>query len=231
MPSLIYTDESTLPIASRIEQSYLVSAPPLSHMYLWRTLTEKQREEIRDYRRIQRYPKHSPPHFDRDGPARYLLTATCYEHAHIPGLSPTRMSECEAEVLKVCQEYADEIYAWSILPNHYHVLLRSAVMKALRKELGLFHGRSSHKWNGEDNARGRQIWHNCVERKIRSDRHFYASLNYVLNNAVHHGYVDRWQDWPWSNAPEYLKEVGEERAAEIWRKYPILNYGRGWDDR
>ena len=198
-------------------------------MYYWRSLSDEQLDEVREYRRIQRYPKHSPPHFDQDGPARYLLSATCYEHKHIIGKSPERMSECEAAVLGVCQKFAESIYSWCILPNHYHVLLKTDQMKALRAELGLFHGRSSYTWNDEDRTRGRQVWHNCVERKIRSDRHFYASLNYVLNNAVHHGYVDRWQDWPWSNAAEYLEKMGLERAAEIWKEYPILNYGRGWD--
>ena len=101
------------------------------------------------------------------------------------------MSECESAVLAICEEFSSAIYTWSILPNHYHLLLKTDRMKELRKELGLFHGRSSYKWNGEDDARGRQVWHNCVERKIRSDRHFYASLNYVLNNAVKHGYVGR----------------------------------------
>jgi len=74
-----------------------------------------------------------------------------------------------------------EIYSWCILPNHYHLLVKTAVMKLLRKELGLFHGRTSFEWNREDDARGRQVWHNCFERKMRSERHFYATVNYVLN--------------------------------------------------
>jgi putative transposase len=102
-------------------------------------------------------------------------------------------------------------------------------MKALRKELGSIHGGSSFRWNGEDNARGRQVWHNCFERKMRSEGHYYASLNYVLNNAVNHGYVTKWEQWVWSNASDYLNEVGREKAETIWREYPILDYGKGWD--
>jgi putative transposase len=139
------------------------------------------------------------------------------------------MSECEQGVLDACEKFAISMYAWCILPNHYHVLLKTAQIAELRNELGLFHGRSSYKWNGEDGTRGRQVWHNCFERKMKSERHFYASLNYVLNNAVHHGYAERWQDWPWSNANEYLEGVGIERAAEIWREYPLLDYGKKWD--
>ena len=198
-------------------------------MYYWRSLSDVQRDEIREYRRIHHLPKHSPPHFDSEDSTRYLVSAACYEHKHIIGETSLRMSQCETAVLSACEAYASEIYAWNILPNHYHVLLETERMKELRKELGLFHGRSSFKWNGEDDARGRQVWHNCFERKIRSERHFYASLNYVLNNAVHHGYVDKWLDWPWSNAAQYLEKVGIERATEIWLEYPVLDYGKKWD--
>jgi putative transposase len=64
---------------------------------------------------------------------------------------------------------------------------------------------------------------------MKSERHFYATLNYVLHNAVRHGYVERWQDWPYSNAGQYLANVDHEEAERRWREYPILDYGNDWD--
>lgn len=139
------------------------------------------------------------------------------------------MTQCEADLLEICNKFSTAIYAWCILPNHYHVVVRTEQIEQLVKEIGLFHGRSSFQWNGEDNQRGRQVWYNCFERAIKSDRHFWATLNYVHNNPVHHGYVDRWQDWPWSSASRFLEEVGRDRVREIWKKYPILDYGKKWD--
>jgi len=46
---------------------------------------------------------------------------------------------------------------------------------------------------------------------------------------VHHGYVEKWQDWPWSSAARHIERVGHETAAKIWREYPILDYGKKWD--
>lgn len=54
-------------------------------------------------------------------------------------------------------------------------------------------------------------------------------MNYVHNNAVHHGYVERWLDWPYSSAPRFLDEVGEEQARRVWHEYPVLDYGKDWD--
>ncbi|HEV7644895.1 MAG TPA: transposase [Pyrinomonadaceae bacterium] len=192
-------------------------------------MNDREREYARKIRFSRRFPKHSPPHFDFGGERQYLITAACYEHLHIVGSSLDRMTDCEEEIPSACEKFSSAIYTWCILPNHYHVLLKTSNIKDLRKELGLFHGRSSFKWNGEDGQRGRQVWHNCFERVMKSERHFYASFNYVINNAVHHGYVKLWQDWQWSNANEYLEKVGKEKAAEIWKKYPILNYGAKWD--
>jgi putative transposase len=130
------------------------------------------------------------------------------------------MTECETLVIQICEELCSQIYAWCILPNHYHALIKTDRIKELRSELGKFHGRSSFKWNGEDNRRGRKVWHNCFDRAMKSERHFLATLNYVHHNPVHHGYVEHWQDWPWSSAREFLDQVGYERAKMLWKKYP-----------
>jgi putative transposase len=109
------------------------------------------------------------------------------------------------------------------------VLVKTERIAQLREGIGEFHGRSSFKWNGEDNQKGRKVWYNCFERPMKSERHFLATLHYVHNNAVHHGCVRRWQDWPWSSAGEYLNKVGLAEAKRIWMKYPILDYGKKWD--
>jgi putative transposase len=64
---------------------------------------------------------------------------------------------------------------------------------------------------------------------MKSERHFWASLNYVHHNPVHHGYVKHWQDWPWSDAKVFLEKIGHGKALEIWGNYPILDYGKKWD--
>jgi putative transposase len=139
------------------------------------------------------------------------------------------MTECEEGLLSVWQAPGHQVFAWCILPNHYHAVVKSASIKELCEQLGKFHGRSSFQWNGEDDSRGRQVWYRCFDRAIRTERHFWASVNYVHNNPVHHGYAEKWTDWPWSSANDFLERVGREEAVRIWREYPILDYGKKWD--
>ncbi len=64
---------------------------------------------------------------------------------------------------------------------------------------------------------------------MKSEGHFYATRNYVFNNPVHHGYCEKWTDWPFSNVAEYLSNVGREEAIRYWHSYPLYDYGKSWD--
>jgi len=198
-------------------------------MYNWRKMTESERQEILEYRKQNRVSWHNPPHFSYTGENNYFITAACYNHLPIIGKSKERLLECENAILSACQRFSNELFAWCVLPNHYHILLQTDNIKNIRRELGLFHGRSSRSWNLEDNQLGRKVWHNCLERFMRSERHYYASLNYIHHNPVHHEYVVKWTDWQFSSAQDYLEKVGRDIAAEIWREYPLLDYGKKWD--
>jgi REP element-mobilizing transposase RayT len=82
------------------------------------------------------------------------------------------MTECEAEVLRVCTDFCTATNAWCILPNHYHVLVRAKRITEVLDGLWQFHGRSSYTWSGEEDQRGRKVWYNCFERRMRSERQF-----------------------------------------------------------
>jgi putative transposase len=107
---------------------------------------------------------------------------------------------------------------------------QSSGILAVLAELGRMHGRLSLQWNGEEQTRGRQVWCGAAGRYMRNDGHFWATMNYVHHNPVHHGYVQSWQDWPYSSAQEYLAQMGKAVASRIWREYPVLEYGKGWDE-
>ena len=104
-------------------------------MHEWRRMTAEQQASILKLRQSQRRPWHSPPHLDLEADLQYLLTGACYEHEEIIGKSSARMAECEDELLRVVHELRSETYAWCILPNHYHLLLKTERIKDLRHAL------------------------------------------------------------------------------------------------
>jgi putative transposase len=140
------------------------------------------------------------------------------------------MDDFTRDLLTIIASDGCHAFAWCVLPNHYHALIETPDILGLLRSLGRLHGRASHTWNGQDDARGRKVFFRAVERAMRSDRHFWATLNYVHHNPVHHGYVERWTDWPRSSAADFLAHTDPEEAKRLWREYPLGDYGAGWDD-
>ncbi|MHB8524458.1 MAG: REP-associated tyrosine transposase [Limisphaerales bacterium] len=197
--------------------------------YLWRRLTPEQRASLLAWRKQRSFPWHSPPHaFGAAG--TYHLTGACLDHVPHVGRSPERMvGFCDA-LLAALASVSSSIHAWCVLPNHYHLLVSMPDLRAAVRALGRLHGSTSFKWNKEENARGRQVWHAASDRFMRGERHFWATMNYIHHNPVRHGYVEHWQEWPYSSAREFLIGLSREEAARIWRDYPLEDYGKGWDE-
>ena len=199
-------------------------------MYEWRKMNDEEQSETLRVRKGRKLPWHSPPRVKYEGFVSCIFTATCYEHAPVIGKSLERLAECERKIIEICEQTETKLSAWCILPNHYHLLIRTEKFEEFKGEIKLFHGRTARQFNLEDTQTGRSVWCNFFDRRIKSNRHFWASLNYINHNPVKHGYVQNWQDWIFSSATTYLENVGKEKAVEIWREYPILDYGKDWDD-
>ncbi len=190
-------------------------------------MTEEQRSKIVNLRKEEHHPWHSPPHFEGNG--LYHLTAANYRHKKIIGKSYQRILDFSNNLLNVLSELGT-LKAWSVLANHYHLLIELVDLKETTKKLGKLHGRTSFYWNQEENTKGRQCWSKVADRKIRNTNHYYATLNYIHHNPVKHKYVKKWDEWPFSSAKQFLEDVGRDNALKIWTQYPVLDYGKGWDD-
>ena len=138
--------------------------------YRWRRLTPKQRAELLAWRKERGHPWHSPPHRPNFGHLRFHITAACFEHQPCIGHRPGRMDDFARDLLAVFAAHASQTFAWCVLPNHYHALVEAPDVPGLLRELGRFHGRTSHAWNGEENARGRKVFFRAVERAMWSER-------------------------------------------------------------
>lgn len=126
--------------------------------------------------------------------------------------------------------YGIEVYAWVALTNHYHLLVHVPVFDALKIVFQRVHGQTAFEWNREENIRGRKVWYRYSDRVIRSERHYNTTLNYIHFNPVKHGLVDSPYDWAWSSVHWYLADRGREWLHDLWRDYPIKDYGKGWDE-
>jgi len=191
-------------------------------------MTAEQKANLLSLRKSQNLPWHSPPHKD-GGSSRFHITASCFEHKNLIGENPQRIDIFATTLVELFLTGSNDLIAWCVLPNHYHMLVKTDNILLLLKNLGRLHGKTSFLWNGEDNQRGRKVWCNSLETAIKSTSHYYSTINYIHNNPTHHGYVKRWDEWPFGNAKDYLDAIGIDKAAEMFKQYPISGYGEDWD--
>lgn len=197
-------------------------------MYEYRKLTPEQKAELVRERLRRGYPPHSPPHPVRDQQV-YLLTATCYEHAYHMN-TPSRRRQVLDAAFDLFTMNGLEIRAWVVLPNHYHLMVHVTDFDMLGGCFRHIHGPTARQWNQEDSALGRKVWYRYSDRAIRSQRHYYTTLNYIHYNPVKHGWAGSPYDWAESSVHWYLEHYGREWLRELWARHPLRSYGRGWDD-
>jgi putative transposase len=197
-------------------------------MYEYRTLTPREREKLVRDRLARGFPPHQPPHL-MQGSGSYLVTAACFEH-HTYLRSPDRRQELLDLLFEKLILGGIQVVAWSVLTNHYHLLLETRALGVVGMVLRGVHGRTSRSWNLQDGVQGRKVWFRYTDRAIRSERHYYTTLNYIHYNPVKHGLVESPYDWPWSSVCWYAEHRGREWLRDAWVQYPVLDYGRGWDE-
>lgn len=93
-----------------------------------------------------------------------------------------------------------KLYAWTVMPNHLHYLLRplpgislSLIMKRLKSY-------TAHRANKMLNRTG-QFWHEDYwDRYIRNERHLLKVIEYIDNNPVKAGLCVTPGEWPYGSA-------------------------------
>ena len=199
-------------------------------MYDYRRMTGEERAKVVAARKILGCPWHAPPHFEQTEGV-YLISAACYEHRPIMA-TEARRAEWEHTVMgefSLASSDGIDVRAWVVLPNHYHLIIEGD-LRVFARWIARLHNGKATQWNREDQAEGRKVWHRFSDRIIRTERHYYASLNYVHANPVKHGYAASAEDWAWSSFSLYLDAVGREGLADWWKQYPVGDYGKGWDE-
>ncbi len=111
-----------------------------------------------------------------------------------------------------------EVWAYCLMPNHVHLILRPADTDGLGRALGAAHRR----WANYVNARGRWRGH-LFDGRFASvamdEAHLLAAVRYVSLNPVRARLASRAQDWPWSSVNAHLN--GEDDGLVLVK--PVLD--------
>ena len=197
-------------------------------MYLHRRLKWQDKRELVNARRLAGLSLHEPSH-PITGSQTYFITAANFEHQAVLDTEERRLDFQEELMAELTAIDDTDVLGWCILPNHYHMLIQTD-LDLFRLVIGRLHNGTSTRWNKEDGKMGRRVWFRFNDRGIRSERHSQVCLNYIHANPVKHGYVKLANQWPSSSYALYAEQHGTPALRQMWRDYPVLDFGKGWDD-
>ncbi|HNV02178.1 MAG TPA: transposase [Vicinamibacterales bacterium] len=137
-------------------------------------------------------------------PLRLCFAGACYHvmargNAKSPIFLDTDDYRKSLEILEeTARRYSLVIYAYCLMPNHYHLVLQtrdgnlSAAIQYLNAVYSQWwnrrHGRCGHVFQGRFKA-----------QLVQREQYLVAACLYVLKNPVRAGIVDRPGDWVWSS--------------------------------
>lgn len=105
------------------------------------------------------------------------------------------------------KDYAIDIFAYCLMPNHFHLIVRPRIAEHLSKWMHklmvnhvqryrIFYQSSGHIW-------GDRFKHFIIQQ----DEHFLIALRYVERNPVRSNLVPSAKDWMWSSFRERMKRT------------------------
>lgn len=124
-------------------------------MYEYRRLSRQAQTQLREERQQAGLPLHNLTHRVNESNL-YLLTEACFEHQSILD-SDARRDEFAEKLLSRFHAIANnELFAWCLLPNHYHLLGR-VDLNAFASMIARLYNGTSTQWNREDGITGRKV--------------------------------------------------------------------------
>ena len=115
------------------------------------------------------------------------------------------------------------LQAWAVFANHYHFIAKSSQGEnSLADLIRELHSITAREVNRLDHAPGRQVWFQYCDTCLTYEKSWLARLNYVNNNAVHHGLVQNAIQYPFCSATWFQQKADPS----FCRKVASFRYDR-----
>ena len=159
----------------------------------------KQVVHIGKERLVARYGVGHMPHASRIWPSSNLHLITTGGNGRCKLFLDIADREQFLDLLDdVVAKYGWDLFAWCLLGNHLHLVVR-AEPEQLHRGMQRLKSLYAMRFHRRHHTRGHLFKRPYDSRPILTVEHLHRSCGYVLRNATRHGFVDRAEDWEWSS--------------------------------
>lgn len=174
-----------------------------------------------------------PHHLYVDGWC-YFITARCVDK--ICFWKKNEDKDIFVNVLcRSLQKFEVEMFAWVLLHNHYHLMIKVKHGKDVGRFVNNLHSNSARLINKKYNLSGRKIWYQywdyCIRTK-KNKKDFWSHFNYIIQNPLKHHLVRTLReayDYQYSSNPVWLDRFGEDGLSESFVKFPVKDWAPSGD--
>jgi len=131
---------------------------------------------------------------------RYRIEATVDSGLGSCALRDPVIATMVQDALKYFDGERYKLFAWTVMPNHVHVLVEQIVGFPLGRVVHTWKSFTAKKANKQLGRTGLFWEPDYFDRYIRDQAHFDAAVHYIHENPVKAGLVVRAADWRWSSA-------------------------------
>jgi putative transposase len=157
---------------------------------------------------------HGPEHRFERGRVYMITGATLYKQHFF--YNSLRLRSLQQIAFDFAHKGRWCLRSWSFFSNHYHLIAKplSGSLTLSRFVQGI-HSKSARELNNIDEKAGRRIWFQYWDRCLTIESSYYARLNYVNSNPVHHGLVPVASHYPFSSAWLYEASLSPARHRKL----------------
>ena len=166
--------------------------------------------------------KHRPPHIYLDN-TNYFITVGTFRKSRLFN-NDIKKQVIKSALDSTIKKFGYILYAWMILDNHFHILIKALRGELLPCFIGSATGKSAIELNKLDKISGRQCWYQYWDRCIRNEADFWRRMNYTHYNPVKHRYVSLMGEYLFSSYRDYLGEQGQQWIDNCFEKYSVIDF-------
>jgi len=138
-----------------------------------------------------------------------IFFVTCNALPELASLTDAERSLFLTCLGKARQRLSFRLFAYVIMPNHWHALIRPAPRRSISSVMHSIKRNSALVFNRRRQRAGPFWQGRYYESFLRKVRDFHEALDYIHTNPVRDGFVRTPEVWPWSSYRQY---AGRERS-------------------
>lgn len=126
------------------------------------------------------------------------------------------------------------IYAYCLMPNHFHLLVRFKSKdqipnedehKYLMKQFSNLLNGYAKAYNKKYNRKGSLFLDYLKRKRVDDEKYLIKLLHYIHNNPINHGFIEDINEWKYSSYHSYINLTKESKIErkEMMRYFDTIN--------